>query len=73
MLLRRLTAVGLAGGAAALLASDRNPSSALLNYGSTSYELRYFDGKGAVETSRLVMAMSGTPFKDTRWKMDSTS
>ena len=33
-------------------------------------ELRYFDGKGAVETSRLLMAISGTTYTDTRWPMD---
>ena len=33
-------------------------------------ELRYFDGQGAVETSRLLMALSGCSYTDTRWKMD---
>lgn len=42
-------------------------------FGSSSsgaMELRYFDGKGAVESSRLLLAMSGTAYTDTRWKMD---
>lgn len=37
---------------------------------SSVLELRYFDGKGAVETSRLLMAISGMPYTDTRWPMD---
>ena len=49
---------------------ERKPSSALFGMTSSKYELKYFDGKGAVETARYVMALSGTKYTDTRWKMD---
>lgn len=49
---------------------ERKPSSALFGMTSSKYELKYFDGKGAVEISRYVLALSGTKYTDTRWKMD---
>ena len=33
-------------------------------------ELKYFDGKGLAEQSRILMALSGVEYTNTRWKMD---
>lgn len=55
-----VTAVGTASLATAATCATR----------TNDIELRYFDGQGAVETSRLLMALSGCSYTDTRWKMD---
>ena len=34
--------------------------------------LRYFDARGAAETSRLLMALVGQPFTEDRWAIDFT-
>ena len=34
--------------------------------------LRYFDARGAAETSRLLMALAGQPFTEDRWSIDLT-
>ena len=59
-------AAAAAGGATLFFAT----SGSALCSSSPTYELRYFDGRGAVETTRLLMALSGTPFVDTKWAMD---
>jgi len=35
-----------------------------------SYKLTYFDGRGLAEVSRLLFAISGTPFEDFRFHLD---
>lgn len=72
---RRASSVLLARGAAAMAVGGATVSTLLMTNESSSQasnrlELKYFDGKGAVETSRLLMAFTNAPFTDTRWKMD---
>ena len=72
MLLNRLRAAApaiAATAAAATLAIHETTKNSSFG-GASQLELKYFDGKGLAETSRLIMAMSGKPYTDTRWKMD---
>ncbi len=47
-----------------------HPSNAFAASPSTSsMELKYFDGRGAAETSRIILALADEQYKDTRYKL----
>jgi len=69
--LLRLRPVAAAGAAAVSLHYAQGPpAQSALWFGGDSYHLRYFNARGAVETSRLLLALAGKEFTDERWPMD---
>ena len=73
-LLSRRAASVAAAAAGTTLALCESPfalsASSQLGQSEDGIELRYFDGKGLAEKARILMALSGVPYTDTRWKMD---
>ena len=71
---RATTACGTAvacGAAAALASCSQQPVAEASWFGkSETFHLRYFDARGAAETSRLVMALAGKDWTDERWPLD---
>lgn len=74
---RRGAAIAVVGGTCVATALQQPPAQ---NAGfwsreksaSSSIHLRYFDARGAAETSRLLMALAGQKFTEDRWAIDFT-
>jgi len=61
---------GMASTAAGLAALSQTPAGLRRWHTSTSVLIKYFDAKGVMETSRILMVLGGLPWAETRWPLD---
>ena len=68
---RAAAAAGVAGAAVVTSSSLSSPARSASWFGSQdTYHIRYFNARGAVETSRLLLKLAGQDFTDDRWTLD---